>query len=119
MLDIYYSLYPLTFDGVQPANLSTKILPNTNLKPTRTRSFETGTNLKFFNGRLNFDAHAITRRTRETRSTLYLHRFLPALPKQIIIAGLIRQQRRRGCCWAVRLYEKGFLLEFTLNFAVM
>jgi TonB-linked SusC/RagA family outer membrane protein len=116
MLDVYYSLYPLAFNGVQPANLATKILPNTNLKPTRTRSFEAGTNLKFFNGRLNFDATYYTSRSRDQIN------IVPApvssgFPKQIINAGMITNKGIELLLSGTPISKKNFSWDLTLNFA--
>lgn len=116
MLDIYYSLYPLAFSGVQPANLATKILPNTNLKPTRTRSFETGVNLKFFNGRMNFDATYYTSHSRDQIN------IVPApvssgFPQRIINAGMITNKGVELLLSGSPISKKNFSWDVTLNFA--
>ena len=55
MLNLVYGLYPFSFNGKPSGSISTTIVPNKELKPTRTRSFETGLAMKFFNNRLGFD----------------------------------------------------------------
>ncbi|MBI6120106.1 SusC/RagA family TonB-linked outer membrane protein [Salegentibacter maritimus] len=55
-LNLTYGLYPYTFQGNALGNISTGVIPNKNLKPTETTSYEFGTDLRFFNGRLNLDA---------------------------------------------------------------
>ncbi|MEV4883966.1 SusC/RagA family TonB-linked outer membrane protein [Chitinophaga ginsengisegetis] len=116
MLDVYYSLYPLAFNGVQPANLATKILPNINLKPTRTRSFEAGTNLKFFNGRLNFDATYYTSRSRD-QINIVPAPISSGYPKQIINAGMITNKGIELLLSGTPVSKKDFSWDLTLNFA--
>ena len=60
MLSQNYALYPTLFNGmstgqVATASDGTSLLPNINLKPTRTKSFETGLVMKFLNNRIGFD----------------------------------------------------------------
>jgi len=55
MLDLVYGLYPFPLNGQPSGSISTTIVPNKELKPTRTRSFETGLAMKFFNNRVGFD----------------------------------------------------------------
>lgn len=88
MLDIYYDLFPFTFQGNSLGYISTSTLPNKNLKPTRTKSFEVGTNLKFFKDRLVFDG------TYYTSKSIDQINVVPApissgYSKQIINAGTI------------------------------
>ncbi|WP_295123939.1 SusC/RagA family TonB-linked outer membrane protein [uncultured Chitinophaga sp.] len=116
MLDVYYSLYPLTFDGVQPANLSTKTLPNTNLKPTRTRSFETGANLKFFNGRINFDATYYTSKSRD-QINIVPAPISSGFTRQIINAGMVTNKGFELLLSGTPVAKKDFNWEVTANFA--
>ena len=88
LLDVYYNLGALPFNGSSYGGISTKILPAPDLRPTRTRSFETGVNLKFFNGRLNFDGTYYTSKSRDQINTI------PAVissgfNRQLINAGVI------------------------------
>ncbi|MDQ0104928.1 TonB-linked SusC/RagA family outer membrane protein [Chitinophaga terrae (ex Kim and Jung 2007)] len=116
MLDLYYSLYPLSFNGSQPANISTKIIPNANLKPTRTRSFETGVNLKFFNGRLTFDGTYYTSHSRDQIN------IVPApvssgFAKQIINAGMITNKGIELMLSGTPISRKNFSWDVSVNFA--
>ncbi|MBV7529675.1 SusC/RagA family TonB-linked outer membrane protein [Chitinophaga sp. sic0106] len=116
MLDLYYSLYPLSFNGSQPANISTKIIPNKELKPTRTRSFETGLNMKFFNGRLTFDGTYYTSRSRDQIN------IVPApvssgFTKQIINAGLITNKGLELMLSGTPISKKDFSWDVSVNFA--
>lgn len=88
LLDVYYNLNTLTFNGVSYGGISSTILPPKDLKPTRTRSYEVGTNLKFLNGRVNFDATYYTSDSRDQINTV------PAAVssgynQQIINAGVV------------------------------
>jgi len=88
LLNVYYGLYPLNFNGNSFGGISSKILPPQNLKPTRTRSFEVGTNLKFFNGRINFDATYYTSRSRD-QINIIPGAISSGYSKQIVNAGVI------------------------------
>src|SRR5690606_23520989 len=55
LLDLYYSVNPLSFNGQSYGGLSTARMPNKDLLPTRTRSWEIGTELKFFENRIGLD----------------------------------------------------------------
>ncbi|MFD1631891.1 SusC/RagA family TonB-linked outer membrane protein [Pseudopedobacter beijingensis] len=66
LLDLYYNVNPLTFNSTYLyGGASTDVMPNRNLKPTRTRSFEVGTELKFLDGRLGIDATYYTQKSRD------------------------------------------------------
>lgn len=65
LLNLYYAMNPLAFNGTQNGKIATTIIPPTGLKPTRTRSFEVGTNLKFFKNKINLDATYYSSRSRD------------------------------------------------------
>lgn len=116
MLDIYYALYPYTFNNVQPAQIGGTTLPNTNLKPTRTRSFETGLNLKLFNNRLNFDATYYTSGSRDQINVVPA----PATSgynTQIINAGLVSNKGVELLLSGSPVAGKNFNWNVTANFA--
>lgn len=116
MLDLYYSLYPLPFDGSQPAAISTKIIPNSNLKPTRTRSFETGVNLKFFKGRINVDATYYTSHSRD-QINIVPAPISSGFPRQIINAGMITNKGLELLLSGTPISKKHFSWDLSLNFA--
>jgi TonB-linked SusC/RagA family outer membrane protein len=116
MLDIYYSLYPLTFDGTQPANIATKTLPNTLLKPTRTRSFETGFNLKFFNNRITFDATYYTSSSRD-QINIVPAPISSGYTRQIINAGLVTNKGVELLLATTPIAKKDFNWDISFNFA--
>jgi TonB-linked SusC/RagA family outer membrane protein len=60
-----YGLEPTQPEGASIGGITNTIIPNPELKPTRTRSFEVGTDLRFFNSRLNFEATYYTAKSRD------------------------------------------------------
>lgn len=54
-LSLNYGVKPYTFNGKPLGEISSTGVPNHDLKPTRTYSYELGTQLKFFNNRVNLD----------------------------------------------------------------
>lgn len=65
MLDLVYGLYPFSFNGKPSGSIATTVVPNKELKPTRTRSFETGLAMKFLNNRVGFDFTYYTSMSRD------------------------------------------------------
>ncbi len=70
MLGLAYSLYPFTFNGQTPGSINATVIPNRALVPTRTRSFETGLELKFLKNRLGLDFTYYTQRSRDQINTV-------------------------------------------------
>lgn len=70
MLGLAYSLYPFTFNGQTPGSIASTVIPNKALVPTRTRSFETGLELKFLQNRLGLDFTYYTQRSRDQINTV-------------------------------------------------
>ena len=70
LLNLYYGLNQFPFNGVLNGRISSTIIPNFELKPTRTRSFEVGTNLKFFKNKINLDATYYASRSRDQINTV-------------------------------------------------
>lgn len=88
MLDVYYNLNPLPFNGISYGGIASQVLPPGSLRPTRTRSYEFGTNIKFLDGRINFDATYYSSDSRDQINTV------PAAVssgynRQIINAGVV------------------------------
>ena len=54
-LNLSYGLKDFSLLGRPLGEISNTSIPNLNLKPTKTYSYEFGTNLRFFNNRINFD----------------------------------------------------------------
>jgi TonB-linked SusC/RagA family outer membrane protein len=90
-LDLYYSLYPLTFQGGSIGSIGATLLPNTNLKPTRTRSFETGTELKFLKDRIVLDMTYYTSKSRDQINVIPAP-YSSGFTSQVVNAGTIANQ---------------------------
>jgi TonB-linked SusC/RagA family outer membrane protein len=69
-LGLTYELYPFTFNGQPSGRISGSTIPNSNLKPTRTRSFETGLAMRFLNNRIGFDFTYYRSRSRDQINTV-------------------------------------------------
>ena len=54
-LDLTYNIAPYAINGKPLGMISSDVLPNRNLKPTSTYSYEGGMDIRFFDNRLNFD----------------------------------------------------------------
>lgn len=91
LLDRYYALNQLPFNGSLNGKISSRVIPPLDLKPTRTRSYEIGANMKFFKNKINFDA---TYYNSDSRDQINI---VPApissgYPQQLINAGVISNQ---------------------------
>jgi hypothetical protein len=58
-------LSPLPFNSVSLGTVANTTIPPRGLRPTRTRSFEVGTQLKFFKDRINLDVSYYTSKSRD------------------------------------------------------
>jgi TonB-linked SusC/RagA family outer membrane protein len=56
LLDLSYGLYDYSFQGIPLGQIKSTTIPNLYLKPTTTRSYEFGADLRFFKGRITLDA---------------------------------------------------------------
>lgn len=88
LLDLYYTLNQLPFNGVLNGRISSRIIPPIDLKPTRTRSFEIGTNLKFFNEKITLDASYYRSNSRD-QINIVPAALSSGFPQQLINAGVI------------------------------
>lgn len=70
MLGLTYQLYPFTINDQSAGSIAITTIPNKELKPTRTRSFETGFEMKFFTNRLGIDFTYYTQRSRDQINTV-------------------------------------------------
>lgn len=87
-LDVYYALRPLSFRGQSVGGVSSPLLPNNLLKPTRTRSFETGLELKFLRDRVGLDVTYYTQASRDQINLVPIP-VSSGFNTQIINAGVI------------------------------
>lgn len=115
-LNLYYNLAPISFQGVSLGTISSTTLPNANLRPTRTRSFEVGTNLKFLKDRIVFDATYYTQKSRDQINVI------PAptssgFTRQVVNAGTIANKGIELSLSGSPVIGKDFSWDLNLNFA--
>ena len=91
LLDLYYTLNQLTFNGSLNGKISSKVIPPIDLKPTRTRSYEFGTNMRFFKNKINFDATYYHSDSRD-QINIVPAALSSGFPQQLINAGVISNQ---------------------------
>ncbi len=65
MLNLNYALLQQKINGSAAGGISTLVLPPDSLKPTRTRSYELGTEMKFFNNNIGLDLTVYTQDSRD------------------------------------------------------
>ena len=65
MLNLNYGLLNYNFNELPLGQVSSERIPNLNLKPTRTYSYEFGLDLRFLNNKLNFDINYYSQKTKD------------------------------------------------------
>lgn len=88
-LDLTYETEIFPFNGESAGKITGNRIPNKALKPTRTRSFEAGLDLEFFDGRLNFGGTVYTSNSRDQISTVSAP-YSSGFTSQILNVGTIR-----------------------------
>jgi len=117
LLDLYYSLNQLPFNGALNGKISSRVIPPIDLKPTRTRSFEIGTNLKFFKNKVNFDAAYYSSKSRD-QINIVPAAFSSGYPQQLINAGVIANHGIELLVSASPLSDKSRIKwDISVNFA--
>lgn len=115
-LNLYYNLYPSTFKGKSMGGISSTVLPNKFLKPTRTRSFEIGTQLKFFTDRIGFDFTYYNSKSRD-QINLVPAPFSSGFAQTIVNAGVIGNKGVEIQLSGKPLVTKDFNWDINVNFA--
>ncbi|MBN9383219.1 MAG: SusC/RagA family TonB-linked outer membrane protein [Chitinophagaceae bacterium] len=115
-LELYYNLNPLSFSGHSVGGITTTVVPNRLLKPTRTRSFEIGTDLKFLDNRLGFQATYYTQDSRDQINRVPAP-LSSGFPYQIINAGVISNKGIELLLTAKPVSSRNFSWDVSLNFA--
>lgn len=116
MLNLYYGLLNRPFKDQVVGAISTATLPPTNLKPTRTRSFEAGTELRFLKNRLHLDFTYYTQKSRDQINRVPLP-LSSGFATQIINAGTITNQGIEVLIGGTPVVSKDFNWEISVNFA--
>jgi TonB-linked SusC/RagA family outer membrane protein len=113
---IYYDLYEFPFNGNSAGKIATNVLPNKDLMPTRTRSFEVGTEVKMFNNAIGLD---LTYYTQDSRDQI---NYVPApnssgYPQRVVNAGVIQNSGWEIGINTTPVKTKDFRWDFNVNFA--
>jgi hypothetical protein len=116
MLNLYYGLVNRPFKGQSVGGIATTILPPSDLKPTRTRSFEIGTELRFLKNRLNVDFTYYTQKSRDQINLVPLPSS-SGFVTQIINAGTITNQGVELSIGGSPIRTKDFNWDINVNFA--
>ena len=116
LLNLYYGLVNRPFKGQSVGGIATAILPPKDLKPTRTRSFEVGTELRFLKNRLNVDFTAYTQKSRDQINLVPLP-VSSGFVTQIINAGTITNQGVELSIGGSPVRTKDFNWDISVNFA--
>ncbi|MES2063748.1 MAG: SusC/RagA family TonB-linked outer membrane protein [Bacteroidota bacterium] len=116
MLNPTYQLNPQSFNGT-PLGGSTpgQPLPSP-LKPTRTRSFEVGTDLKFFNDRIGLDLTYYTSKSRDQINIVNIP-LSSGFSQQIINAGVVGNKGIEVAINTRPIVGKDFSWDLNVNFA--
>ncbi len=116
MLNLYYGLMNRPFKDQVVGAISTTTLPPTNLKPTRTRSFEAGTELRFLKNRIHLDFTYYTQKSRDQINLVPLP-VSSGFGTQIINAGTITNQGIEVLIGGTPVVSKDFNWDISVNFA--
>ncbi|MES2265668.1 MAG: SusC/RagA family TonB-linked outer membrane protein, partial [Bacteroidota bacterium] len=114
-LNTTYQLNPQTFNGIPLGGIATTILPS-HLVPTRTRSFEVGTDLKFFADRIGLDVTYYTSKSRDQINTVNIA-LSSGFPQQSVNAGVISNKGIEITLNAKPVVTKDFSWDLNVNFA--
>jgi len=116
MLNPTYQLNPQSFNGTPLGGLTPgQPLPSP-LKPTRTRSFEVGTDLKFFNDRIGLDLTYYTSKSRDQINIVNIP-LSSGFSQQIINAGVVGNKGIEVAINTRPIVGKDFSWDLNVNFA--
>jgi TonB-linked SusC/RagA family outer membrane protein len=116
LLDLYYSVNPLSFNGKSYGGLNTLRMPNSNLLPTRTRSYEFGTELKFLENRLSLDVTYYNQRSRDQINNVPSP-LSSGFSSRMINAGVVSNQGVELLISGTPVMKKDLRWDLSLNFA--
>lgn len=115
-LNLYYGLNERPFQGQSVGGIATSIKPNPNLVPTRTRSFEVGTELRFLKNRLNVDVSYYTQKSRDQINNVPLP-VSSGFAQQIINAGVVSNKGIELLISGTPVKTKDFSWDLSVNYA--
>lgn len=115
-LKLYYGLNERPFNGQSVGGIVTTTKPKPDLVPTRTRSFEIGTELRFLKNRLNVDFTYYTQKSRDQINSVPLP-LSSGFGQQILNAGVITNQGVEVLIGGSPIKTRDFTWNLSFNFA--
>lgn len=115
-LDLYYGLNQIPFEGNSVGQISGVVKPNRNLKPTRTRSYEFGTELKFLKNRIGLDVTYYNSRSRDQINQVPIP-YSSGFNYRIVNAGVIANKGVEILLSGKPLVSRKWNWDLSFNFA--
>jgi TonB-linked SusC/RagA family outer membrane protein len=115
-LDLYYQLNERSFQGQSLGAIATNTKPNAGLLPTRTRSFEVGTELRFLKNRLNLDITYYKQKSRDQINYVPLP-VTSGFEQEIINAGTVSNSGIELLIGGTPVKTKNVSWDISFNFA--
>lgn len=116
LLDLYYAINPLSFNGQAYGGAATEVLPAQGLRPTRTRSFELGTELKFLNNRIGLDVTYYTQKSRDQINRVPIP-YSSGFQTRMINAGVVSNRGVEILLNTSLIAKEKFQWDMSFNFA--
>lgn len=116
MLNLNYGVLSYTFNGKPLGDITSTSIPNRNLKPTRTYSYEFGTDLRFLNNRLGLDFTYYSQVTKDQIMNLPIST-TTGFESATVNSGEISNKGVELSLNAVILDTKDFFWDVTVNYA--
>lgn len=115
-LSLLYGLKSYTVNGTSLGEVASTVVPNADLKPTSTNSFEVGLDIRFFNNRLGLDMTVYKQSTKDQILSLPVSSST-GYSKSMINAGEITNKGIEMSISATPVKSKNFNWQSTINFA--
>lgn len=116
LLQQYYTNAKFAYTGYNIAFINGDLVPNADLKPTRTRSYELGTELKMFNNRLSIDFTYYNQTSRDQIIRL-ANSTASSFKESLVNAGKIRNEGIELAINGRALQIKDFAWDLGVNFS--
>jgi TonB-linked SusC/RagA family outer membrane protein len=116
LLQQYYTNAKFAYSGYNIAYINGDLVPNPTLKPTRTRSFEVGTELKLFNNRLSIDFTYYNQTSRDQIIRL-ANSSASSYKESLVNAGKIKNEGVELAINGRALQVKDFAWDLGFNFS--
>ena len=116
LLQQYYTNAKFAYSGFNIAYINGDLVPNPDLKPTRTRSMELGAEMKFFNNRLGIDLTYYNQTSRDQIIRL-ANSSASSFKESLVNAGKIRNEGLEVAVNGRALQMKDFAWDLGFNFS--